>query len=309
MININEAINIINNRRNLAEIRLYNLQNKLRQDKVFLELENKLGELDFEIAKKVAYKQDFGDLKQQYNDTKKKFVKRLKELGVSEKDLEIQYTCQKCKDTGFVNGQRCNCLKNLIYDSLKSNCGDLETELNDFSNLNFDIYSEDNKNGYLHTYTLLEKYTELFPKIKPYMFIYGKTGVGKSFMSSLISNVIMKKGYSVLYLNACKLNQIFLNYHLAHIQNKQEIFEPLLDCDLLVVDDLGNEISYNNVTTNYLYMLMLERAKKNTIFTSNLDLKGIENKYTQRIASRFIDVSKTIKVPIEGKDLRLEQNK
>lgn len=302
---IDKAINIINNRRNLAELKVYKLKQKLREDKIFSELETKLNSLSFEIARLESLNKDTGELKEQYSELGKKYNKRLEELNAAPEDLQVKYICNKCKDTGFIGGKKCVCLKNLIYQSLKSKCGQLETDTDSFTKVKFDIIDENYEKGYVNTYKQLKKYSEKFPEVVPFLLLSGDTGVGKSFMASVLSNALMKKGFSVFYLNACELNEIFLRYHLADIYNKEAIFSPLSDCDLLVIDDLGSENFYNNVTIPYLYHLILKRRQKNTVITTNLFLNEIEMRYDKRIFSRLSDINLTRNVHIKGEDLRL----
>ena len=40
-------------------------------------------------------------------------------MGVDKADLKPQYTCQKCKDMGYINGKDCDCLKAEINACIK----------------------------------------------------------------------------------------------------------------------------------------------------------------------------------------------
>ena len=63
----------------------------------------------------------------------------------------------------------------------------------------------------------------------------------------------------------------------------------MLECDLLVIDDLGAEMS-TAFTKSVLYNLVNTRllTRKPTIINTNLSMKEIEQRYTPRISSRFI---------------------
>ena len=127
-------------------------------------------------------------------------------------------------------------------------------------------------------------------------------------MCSVVSNVMMKKGYTVLFLNSCELNELFLKYHLADIALKGDIIYPVYQCDLLVIDDLGMENIYKNVTVPYLYSLIINRRQKHTIITTNLSHSQIAERYDFRISSRLMDKNLTINVPVLGEDLRLKKD-
>lgn len=308
MLSISQAIDIINNRRSAAELKLFQTLNQLRKDELFSQAERKVRELSFEIAKREAQNADLGDLNSLLDENKKIYAERLTKLGFSQTDTEVQYSCPKCKDTGFVNGEQCVCLKNLIMHDLRSNYRP-ETDIDSFNKINLEVYDEEFKKGYKNTFLQLKKYTEKFPKVIPFLLLLGSTGVGKSYMASVISNTLTKKGFSSLYLNACELNDIFLKYHLADIEKKSGIFSPLTDCDLLIIDDLGSENIYKNVTVPYLYTLILRRKNKNTIITTNLTHNEIDERYERRISSRLADINFTINVSINGNDLRLKNRK
>ena len=63
----------------------------------------------------------------------------------------------------------------------------------------------------------------------------------------------------------------------------------ILDCDLLVIDDLGAEFA-TQFTNAALYNIINTRINYSlpTIINTNLSLKELEEKYTRRISSRII---------------------
>jgi DNA replication protein DnaC len=307
MLTLSQAIDIVNNRRNLAELKALQNLEKLREDKIFSQMEIELRQLSFEIAKREALNADLGDLKERFTDCEIQFKKKIQELGYTPKDIKPRYFCKRCGDKGFIDGKRCVCLENLILNSIKSNCGKLETDIDDFNKIDFDIFGDAYKKGYKNTYKQLHKYAEKFPDVIPYLLLMGSTGTGKSFMCSVVSNVMMKKGYTVLFLNSCELNELFLKYHLADIALKGDIIYPVYQCDLLVIDDLGMENIYKNVTVPYLYSLIINRRQKHTIITTNLSHSQIAERYDFRISSRLMDKNLTINVPVLGEDLRLKK--
>ena len=76
---------------------------------------------------------------------------------------------------------------------------------------------------------------------------------------------------------------------------------PLTDCDLLVIDDLGTEQIYKNVTLEYLLSTISERilAQKHTIITTNLTPEELLDRYGDRLYSRLMDkrIGRAIKFP------------
>lgn len=116
----------------------------------------------------------------------------------------------------------------------------------------------------------------------------------------------MQKGGSVIFVTAFKLNKIFLNYHLDFSGGYSDYIENLYDCDLLVIDDLGTENIYKNVTCEYFLSLISERITNNrhTLITTNLGAEHLRARYDDRFYSRLLDKNKTYTICFDGEDLR-----
>ena len=152
----------------------------------------------------------------------------------------------------------------------------------------------------------MHKYAEKFPDVIPYLLLMGAREREKLYVFGG-QQCYDEKGYTVLFLNSCELNELFLKYHLADIALKGDIIYPVYQCDLLVIDDLGMENIYKNVTVPYLYSLIINRRQKHTIITTNLSHSQIAERYDFRISSRLMDKNLTINVPVLGEDLRLKK--
>lgn len=300
-----DAFTTVRSRRLTAERKQNELLTRLRADSEFSELENARDSISFEIARLRSLNKDFGHLNDKYLQAKKMFENKLNSLGLTEADLEPQYFCKLCNDTGTHNGVTCDCVKQLVYTELRSGCKGLPSDVVDFENVDYSIYAEDERNGYKKLYSLLHNYALNFPPQKRnILFLHGAVGTGKTYAAAVTANALMERGFSVFFINAQQLNAVFLKYHLAQLSDKEAIFSPLTDADLLVVDDLGTESVYNNVTVNYLYQLICERVNSPMIFTSNLSPKDVEIRYGQRISSRLADKNSSFVINVTGKDLR-----
>ena len=121
-----------------------------------------------------------------------------------------------------------------------------------------------------------------------------------------MTNYALSLNKHVIYMSAFRLNQLFLNYHTCAVGEKNNILEPLLECDLLCIDDLGCEQLLNNVTIPMLTMLINERniSSKKTVITTNLTLDDIRERYDYRLCSRLIDKNVSLCLEIVGTDLR-----
>ena len=91
------------------------------------------------------------------------------------------------------------------------------------------------------------------------------------------------------------------------MEEKKDILDKYLSCELLCIDDLGTENLIKNVTVEYLYLIINERLQsgKNTIITTNLDLQQIMQNYDERIFSRIANKQECILFNMTGDDLRL----
>ena len=74
----------------------------------------------------------------------------------------------------------------------------------------------------------------------------------------------------------------------------------------MVIDDLGAEPIYKNVTLEYLLLILSERLAKNMpyIITTNLSQEQILDRYGDRILSRLNDKKHGVNIEIKGEDLR-----
>lgn len=233
--------------------------------------------------------------------------------------LEPEYECPLCRDTGFINGEKCSCFNQASIDLLynQSNIKKILT-LENFSNFNYDWYSEeyiDSSTGISALENIINVTKEAntfaanFPSGQNLMF-YGDTGVGKTFLTHCIAKELLDKGHSVLYLSAIELFDLFSKYAFDsdNTVDYKEAFSQILDCELLIIDDLGTELP-NAFTNSRLFYCINERINSSlsTIISTNLNLQELMNIYSERIFSR-ITMSYNI-FKIFGDDIRLKRIK
>jgi len=227
---------------------------------------------------------------------------RLKDLKID--SIEPKYTCTKCEDSGFVDGHYCTCLKSEVSKILIKNSG--FPKLNSFSSSNFDIFS--NKDEIKKIYSLMEKWCQKDSE-KTLIYLLGNTGTGKTYLTSCMANEFISQGKIVYLTTAFNLSQDFLKFHRSFDdKEKASTFENYLETEILFIDDLGTEPIYNNVSREYLYLLINERKNKGlrTIITSNLEPIDIREKYDERIFSRIMDKEHSIVLKLDSKDVRLK---
>mgnify|MGYP002927662923 CR=1 FL=1 len=78
----------------------------------------------------------------------------------------------------------------------------------------------------------------------------------------------------------------------------------IFDCDLLIIDDLGTELTNSFISTQ-LFLCINERLarRKSTIISTNLSLESLRDLYSERVFSRISSNFKMRK--LIGKDIRL----
>ncbi|WP_026653259.1 ATP-binding protein [Butyrivibrio proteoclasticus] len=245
-------------------------------------------------------------LKKELAELAKQKLLLLTEAGFSSDYLDMGYTCQACKDTGYIGNEKCHCFKQKIIDTLydKSNLRTLTKSAN-FKLLTDKYYSGEDLDRFHHAVSSAEDFIKNFNSDYQNLFIYGTVGTGKSFLSICVANELLKKGNSVIYFSSSGLFELLAENSFDY-RNKQElrnIYDDIYGCELLIIDDLGTERTNNFVTTE-LFSLVNERdiRKKSTIITTNLTLEEIQNFYSDRIFSRITSNYRFLK--LSGQDIR-----
>lgn len=246
----------------------------------------------------------------------------LESAGYPADYLELHYECPLCKDTGFVNGARCRCLEQkLIQCSYAgSNLSEL-LQVQNMANFNLELFSDRpyGKSKYTPRQNA-EKNREQANKFiwnfsdkkSSNLLLYGNAGTGKTFLCSAIAKELLDHGYSVLYTSAydlCNLfNDIRFRRHTGDEAEQDENRRKLIySCDLLIIDDLGAEVS-NSISNADLLNCINERliSQKSTVISTNLTPQQISAQYSDRFASRVCGQDYQ-KLDFFGPDLRQKE--
>ena len=115
--------------------------------------------------------------------------------------------------------------------------------------------------------------------------LVGGTGLGKTHLSTSVAKTVIERGYDVLYVCAIDM---FADFEQKQFGNGEDNTRRYFDCDLLIIDDLGTELT-NQFTVSCLYNVINSRinSAKSTFINTNLSKKEIETKYAERITSRL----------------------
>jgi len=260
------------------------------------------------------------DTEKKENDLKQLRIEkaRILEANGFEKDyMEIRYHHPICKDTGFVGTKMCSCRKQLIIDQnySQSNIRSLISREN-FRNFDDSLFSDNPYKDYpitpyqniQHIKKSLYGFINDFDKQNNNLYIFGDVGRGKTYLLNSIAKEILDRNYSVLYMTSSRLFKFLNDYNWAFEEARakhQEQFDFILECDLLIIDDLGSEPSSKNDSAN-LFEVVNNRmiAGKPIIFSTNYDETMLSETYGDRIFSRIIGNSEVYE--IFGEDLRLK---
>lgn len=242
--------------------------------------------------------------------------KRLMEqYGYPEDYLKPKYICQDCRDTGYIENEKCRCLKEKITELLYSRSNLKEILLREnFDTFNISYYSEKNvdtatgRNAKDNIKEILEKsrqFVDGFDTGFENLFIYGDTGVGKTFLTNCIAKELMDKSHSVIYMSAVHMFEVLADEQFGKSEKSNQTgTDDLTDCDLLIIDDLGTEL-VNSFTVSSLFNCLNERflKERSVIISTNLSIEEIGERYSERVFSRIASHYKIMK--IFGADLRI----
>lgn len=297
----NLALALIKERRQRAITERDERLQKLRQDNKFVALEQTLEMLEWEYAKNLAYERPASDTQAKIASAKADIATYLKSQQLPLDSLEVKEYCAICHDSGTVGNKLCSCAENIYWELTIKAMPQLKEVPKSLNDINFGYYKEQ-KALYQKCASFVQ--SNFFEEQKSFLTIMGGTGVGKTYLALTALKQSLYMGKTIKILNSIALNKLFLEYHCAYFADKAAIWNTLIDSDIMLIDDLGVEQLLNNVTLPYFYEFMVERLGKQTIFTTNMDLRDIESKYGQRIFSRLCDKRSASILPITGTDLR-----
>jgi DNA replication protein DnaC len=237
----------------------------------------------------------------------------LTQNGYSADYLDEKPVCPLCKDRGWVGAEMCGCLKALCTEEqnqLLSSMLDLRGQ--SFDRFRLDYY------GAPHTadrsqmemvYNFCRKYATQFQTFPcRNLFLTGTPGVGKTFLSACIAGTVSEQGFSVVYDTAIQIFSQFETEKFTRDPEAQKSTKRYLNCDLLILDDLGSEMLTPFVQTT-LYNLVNSRliSNRSTVISTNLRLQDIPTRYSQQVFSRLTGEYQLLRC--QGPDIRQIKNR
>ena len=240
----------------------------------------------------------------------------LAELGLTEGDLENTPLCSLCGDTGYRGGQMCRCLKAYYVEEERKEL----SKLLDLGGQSFDTFDTDwydgqrapgkTKSAREHmewVYDTCVEYAHNFGKRPANLLLFGRPGLGKTHLSAAIAREVSGKGYSVVYDTAGHVFERFEAQKFGRDEADRDV-ERVLNCDLLILDDLGTEM-ITTFVQSALYQIINGRLleKRSTIVSTNLMPEALAQRYSPQIASRIEGEYQLL--PFVGEDIRTLKKK
>lgn len=257
------------------------------------------------------------ELKTRIHDLKIRQTELLAAAGFSPYDLKEHYNCASCSDSGYLeDGSMCTCFRDKIIEKLYD-LSHIRSILGRENFKSFDPgYYDDGhvvtKNGQSERSVALDalrkarSFVDNFDNSSDNIFLCGGTGVGKTFLSNCIAKELIGKGRSVIYLSAVRFFEILADAAFDRDENGELTASLIYDCDLLIIDDLGTEMTNSFVQTQ-LFDCINERILRNrhTVISTNLSVEELQAKYSERVFSRVVSSYTIIK--LFARDIRIQK--
>lgn len=227
--------------------------------------------------------------------------------------LDVHYACPNCQDTGYVINRRCQCLETLLrqlaYEKVSESGGMGDCR---FDNFLISYYPDVPREGKLPSRVMAsilkacEEYAAQFHPRADSLLFRGHTGLGKTHLSLAIAHQVVEKGYGVYYVSCQRLMDLLEAQHFRRAGDGNDYKQLVLDCDLLILDDLGAEFS-TNFTVAALQNLINTRLtdSRPTIISTNLDTKMLGERYGERVVSRLLCAYRAF--TFIGDDIRMKK--
>ncbi|AGK99508.1 ATP-binding protein [Clostridium pasteurianum] len=258
--------------------------------------------------------QHLKELREKITDLRIKKSELLASNGYPIDYVSRRYKCNKCKDTGYIGSTRCVCYKQkLVKLYYKDSHLDLILKDNNFEHFNINYYSSSRtgeepksprKNIEEKIIPFIMDYIKNFSASNTNLLFYGNSGTGKTFLSNCIAKDLLDRGFLVIYRTADDLIQELKQ---IKFENNSTLEDLLLNCDLLILDDLGTE-QITDFSSTELFNLLNKRLliNKKMLISSNYSLEKLSRTYSERITSRLFGNFNLFK--FYGEDIRVKIN-
>ena len=188
--------------------------------------------------------------------------------------------CAICDDTGWktieVDGvsrvARCDCMRESAAARLLAEAR-IPRRYQHCTLANYTAYNEKLTKALQHATRLAEG----FPVVDRGLLLLGPPGVGKTHLAvAILRQVITTRGARGIFYDTRDLLRVIRStYDPVNRMAEMDVLKPIMDADMLVLDDLGAEKTSEWVEeTLNLIVNARYSAQRTTIFTSNFEEKG-----------------------------------
>lgn len=297
----------------------------LRKDEIqkkhpeIIQLENQIAKMCLNISLNAIrggedVDEKLNNLKSSINELRARKIELLVSNGYPQDYLDMHYKCPVCKDTGYIGTKQCSCYKRHLI-RLHYHNSELSDALlsNNFKNFDINLYSQHKLGNEKYSPRrnmeeilnyVLNEYIPNFKNTNDNLLLYGNSGTGKTFLSHCIAKDLLDKGYVVVYRTS---DELISNLKELKFEKNDMLEDLLVNCDLLIIDDLGAE-QVTDFTVTELFTLLNKKLikHKKMLISTNLNLSDIPKTYTERISSRLLGNFKLLKFFAE--DIRVQLN-
>ena len=236
----------------------------------------------------------------------------LERLGLPEDCLEERPACPLCGDTGYRDGGVCRCLRGYYAREQQRELSRmLDLGGQSFDTFSLEWYSDrvepgERRSARSHmeerVYNSCAEFAHRFGRRFENLLFFGAPGLGKTHLSAAIAREVSGAGWSVVYDTAGHVFRVFEDEKFSREEAGEDV-ERVLRCDLLILEDLGTELTTAFVQSA-LYEIVNTRLveRRSTILSTNLMPNELGRRYSPQIASRIEGEYQLL--PFVGEDIR-----
>jgi len=168
-----------------------------------------------------------------------------------------------------------------------------------WENRTFEHFEVNDKNR--QAFEISKLYAESFSKsTTDGVLLTGTVGTGKTHLSAAIALYLLEREYKVMFGTVTTLLSKIRNTFGNNRESEQEVFDSMIRCQLLVVDDIGKEKATEWVEQT-LYEIINTRYENNKplIITTNFGLGDLKDRYPnvgEALIDRILEMCKGVKM-------------
>jgi len=250
-------------------------------------------------------------MKEEHGALRARRAQLLQQYGYPADYTDIRYRCEACLDTGFRGVNMCSCMRReLILAGYESSGLGRLMQSQSFESFSLQYYTGKERSDMEVNLRTLRDFAENFSERRGTNFLLaGPTGLGKTHLSTAAAKTVIDAGYDVLYDTAQGMFTSFENARFRRGGEEEgEREEHCMQCDLLIVDDLGTEMT-NTFTLACLYNVINTRLNNglSTVINTNLSFTELRSRYADRITSRLFGEFRLL--VFSGRDIRAQKLK